>query len=473
MSAYLSRAICIVCVATLFLNGCSPAGDKPTEDKPGETASRQAVGERAQDFQILIEPGDPATARTYYQRVGKKIQAPILDTAGEPKGTLDDLLSYLGFAGLSAADLERIDSKTLMPRDAAAFAALAKAVSNRDLFLKNLKLEHFQNSRVLVSRFFAPKIVNYTQAPPYVPGWRKLAMLQPVPGSMADKAGLQSASILFNFVKADISQDPYAGNVSKNNQVILTPRSAGGEDTAYFLVYLEGPSYPLGLALTNVAFDLPEPKDYHVPIACGQCHGHDARTGESSPKPAGQIYKFARLNFLDTDQWHDAMAFDFKPLLNTPHSVVFDGGNDVTSPAYRDAMGIMRDINRHIRDQNAGVNASDIKVKAVEKWLSLHANADEPAAQATRVLDSGQGNVWNPANAEEQELLGLLNHYCYRCHSSVRYNVFDKEGVADASPGFAGRLNAQPGSSRYMPQGRVLPARDKDRIIELSKQLFP
>ena len=132
----------------------------------------------------------------------------------------------------------------------------------------------------------------------------------------------------------------------------------------------------------------------------------------------------------------------------------------------------MRDINRHIRDQNAGVNASDIKVKAVEKWLSLHANADEAAASHARPRRRA-GQRLSPANAEEQELLGLLNHYCYRCHSSVRYNVFDKEGWP-THPGVRGGHNGYPtGSSRCMPQGRVLPARDKDRIIELSKQLFP
>jgi hypothetical protein len=459
--ASVRRTVCYLVMACLW--GCTRTADNRRDQSRDSSPS---------EFQILVEPGDEGSARTYYQRIGSRLQLPLLDSSGRPEATLDGLMAYLGFTGLSAADLEGIASRALMPRTAAEFAVLAKRVSNPDLFLKHLKLEHFQNDNILVSRFFAPKIVNYTQAPPYAPGWRKLVVLQPVTGSAADKAGIQSASILFNFVEADLTKDPFQGS-SKNNQVVLVPRSAGNEDTAYFLVYLARPEYRLGFALQNVAFDLPEPKDYFVPVACAQCHGHDARSGESSPKPTGQIYKRARLNFLDTDQWHDAMAFDFKHLLDTPHAVVFDGGKDVKSETYRESMAVLRTINGRIRAQNATVDASDVKLKAVEKWLELHATNDGPATQATRAVDSGQGNVWNPSNAEEQELLGLLNHYCYRCHSSIRYNVFDKDGVAAASLSFPGRLNAQPGSVRHMPQGRVLDGPTKDRIIELSERLFP
>ena len=93
------------------------------------------MGERAHDFQILIEPGDPSPRAPTINESGKKIQAPILDTASEPKGALDESAVPISASPrFVRGDLERIDSKTLKSRDAAAFAALAKAVSNRDLF---------------------------------------------------------------------------------------------------------------------------------------------------------------------------------------------------------------------------------------------------------------------------------------------------------------------------------------------------
>ena len=48
----------------------------------------------------------------------------------------------------------------------------------------------------------------------------------------------------------------------------------------------------------------------------------------------------------------------------------------------------------------------------------------------------------------------------------------DKAGVGEKAPGFEKRLNAAPDSSSYMPQGRVLPASDRNRIIELAAKIF-
>ena len=362
-----------------------------------------------------------------------------------------------------------------MPRSQADYLALSKKVAQPSTFLSNLTLDSFQSERVLVSRFFAPKIVDYSGAPPYTPGWRKLVRLTALLGSRADVNGAASVYILFNYVKADVNADPFKENRSKNNQVIVIPKTfaAGKEDSAYFMVYLEGPAYQLGLALEGVAFDLPVLKigAYFVPSSCAQCHGHDAGAGDRGPRPKDGIYRFARLNYLDTDQWTDAMRLDFSALLGTKNGVVFDGGTDHTAPAFAAAFAVVRSLNTGIQKQNASVDASDFKTKAVEKWLELHAKSDAPIPQENRSFGN---QLWNAApGSDDQQLLTLLSRYCFRCHSSIRYNVFDKEGVADLSGGIPIRLRLDPANKRFMPNGRILPTVDRDRLIELVERLFP
>jgi len=435
-------------------------------------------GKRSKQSSLRVDPGDKGLAVKYYRRISTKLSLPLLDANDVPTGTLAQFIEYLGYKGLTPDDLQDRDPTLLMPRDQAEFAALASQVSKPAEFAAARVLADFQNDNVLVSRFFAPKIVDYTHAltTPPTPGWRKLVRLRPLPGSdAAVKGGVLEAYILFNFVKKEIADDPFKGNKSKNNQVIIVPQVSGGEDTAYFLVYLEAPQYQLGFALQNVAFDLPAPIDYYVPVSCAQCHGHDGlATSPGGRKPIDGIYRRARANYLDTDQWHDAMDFDFSALAGTTtYGVVFDGGRDVTTPAYKRAMVTLRSLNGGIVQQNSGIDTTDFKYKAGKKWVDLHATQDGPVPPAQRALEVTPGVVWSPANAEEQELLKLLNHYCFRCHSSTKYNVFDKAGVRAASFDFDYRLKLPTTDTEYMPQGRELPPADRDRIIGLAQKLFP
>lgn len=77
-------------------------------------------------------------------------------------------------------------------------------------------------------------------------------------------------------------------------------------------------------------------------------------------------------------------------------------------------------------------------------------------------------------------LLRLLNNHCFRCHSSLRYNVFDRQAVRDKKDWIIAFLNLQipdgkggflPGN--FMPQGRVLSADEKNEIIRLLQTVFP
>lgn len=425
---------------------------------------------------ILVNPGEPADAIKYYQRLQTRIGLQLLDESKNPSANLDQLIKHFGFQGISAKDLEELPSFDLMPSDSAAFDALAARVTDPVQFKSLLTLDSFKYDNVLASRFFAPKIVDYSTSTPFTPGRRKLVRIKALPGSTAFNANLSEAYIVFNFVRADAAADPFEKNTSKNNQVILVPRtfSKGVEDSAYFMVFLEKPTYILSLALEGVAFDLPQlnQKSYFVPGACAQCHGHDARSGDLSPKPADGIFRSARVNYLDTDQWHDMVQYDFPHVAASANGVIFDGGKSIVAPVYKKAFDVLRRVNLAARDQNRTVDASDFKIAGAELWLSLHTSSDDPVPFERRILSSG-GLTWNMRVQEERDLLDSLNRYCFRCHSSIRYNVFDKQSTADSSFSMESRLRLNSGNPRFMPNGRVLPGSERERLINLINKVFP
>jgi len=269
-------------------------------------------------------------------------------------------------------------------------------------------------------------------------------------------------------VESDVTVDPFEGNISKNNQVILTPKSFGtDEDSAFFLVFGQAPKYQAEFSLKGVAFDLPSAggDEYFVPSSCAQCHGHDSR-GKFGPAPVDLIYRRAMVNHLDTDLWHDAMSFDFPQLSPIKNPVVFDGGEDQTSAEFDRAFDVIRELNLEAHEQN--VNSSQ-KLKAIsaKKWLDLHQASNAPVPQTMRALDTGTGGIWSALNAEDQELLSLLSRNCSRCHGSIRYNVFDKGLVKRFASKIVFRIFQTPGTGFHMPQGRVLNQTDIDRMEEL------
>jgi hypothetical protein len=300
----------------------------------------------------------------------------------------------------------------------------------------------------------------------YVAGWRKVVRLKALPSSKADTIGLATIYILFNVFEPDPNRNPFL-NKSANNQVIIIPRNfaTGSEDSMYWLVYKpKGDGYKIGYFLF-AAFDLPGRQNYYVPTACAQCHGHDQEYG--SPSGNG-TFSFAKLNYLDTDQWYDAADFDFPETIAGPFDVIFDGGIDHSGSDYKNAVDILRKLNGGILQQNVATsraNQSDLfKIRAVEKWVSLHTANDLPVDTARRALDVG-GAVWDPSDPDNQHLLGLLDRFCFRCHSSMYYHVFDKQGVLDEKRQIIRRVGA-----RNMPQGRQLDdATRGDLILYVNK----
>ena len=360
-------------------------------------------------------------------------------------------MAYFGFTDLSAADLEGLASEDLMQRSQAP-------------------------DEILASRFFAPKITDVSQAgePPLGGyGWRNVIRLQPREGSPAASRKLESLYILFNVFQPSVDTDPFSVE-SKNNQAIVVRGSDSDTNTVqhplYFFVYQavsKGAKIDLFL---NASFDGrtndPETqstiRQYFIPAACVQCHGKRAEK--------------AKLNFLDTDHWLDRVqpGNDFAALGQSPHAVIFDGGKDENTDQFTSAMEVVRKLNQDIARQNgrADPSSSNFQLAAVRKWLDLHQNNARHVNSFDRgIAMDAEDKVWSAEREIDKQLLPLLNQYCYRCHSSIKYSVFDRAQVKEFALDMTDRLRDTGDSSFFMPQDRVIPPEVVARFVDLLKQL--
>ncbi len=423
---------------------------------------------------ILIQQGSETEADEYYARISVELRFAF---AGSD---MQCFFNYLGYQGLSPSDIERLPSFDLMPTSGVEFESLAASVDDPVEFRRNFSLADFEDGRVLVSRFFAPKIVSYfdRKSPgdpvdprSLIPGWRKLVRLQPKSGSVADGAGVKHVYLLFNLFEPDVSKDPFEGNESGNNQVIIVPRTFTPKtgNAVYFAVYQSRTNaYRLGKFL-QAGFDLPgvHPQDgvYYVPRSCAECHGHDKERGEPYD------YPFAKPNYLDTDQWYDSLDFDFPHVATSAHDVVFDGGKNHSTAQYRRAFQVIRRLNATIKEETIAAertNVPSFQRKAVEKWVDLHAAWDDRVPFEQRALEVTSGVKWDPGNSTEMRFVRHMNRFCFRCHSSVRFNIFDKSGMVNEPVRSLLPQFVPPG---IMPQGRVLEVGTKTEIVDLFRQI--
>jgi hypothetical protein len=409
----------------------SPARFKPTSVL--QTARVAAHG--GQDLRLLVDEGDAESAADYARYIEQELGFPV-------DGALDDLLRFCGFEGLTARDLETRPPRQLM----ASFTG-----------------------RLLASRFFAPKISDVSRiggpAGSKDLGWRKLVRLAVPSNSRAARGGIASAYVLFNVFqpRAEIGSDPFEpcsqglSRCSASNQVILVPQSVQtGRDALFWLVFENAATGGRRTDHLSATFDggdvasrsggIPL-KKYFLPAACAQCHGGSAAT--------------AKLNYLDSDHWFDRTLAgnDFADLASSPNGVVFDGGKDTTSTQFAEAFEVLRRLNQEIRAQNAGVGGEDFLFRAVDRWLVVHAAGAGFADPIARALPPAAGQAgarrWQDT-AEDRALLGQLNRFCFRCHSTVAYHVFDKEAVFKRRDVMARRVERGPLRPGGMPQDRTL-----------------
>jgi hypothetical protein len=511
-----ASALAVLAVIVLARILSLDAGDVLARKLAVDQGLQRSQAELLRDAQVhlFVQPGQEVEAKDYYRRISGELK---FEFAGS---TLDSLLAYMGYAvqsgtgsatyaGLLANDLESIPSFALMPQDSGEFAALKKLVTNAAAFDALLDLGDFRKDRVLVSRFFAPKIATYYDpADPFkpinpdaiVPGWRKLVRLTARKKSRADRARIMHMYLLFNVKQADPDADPFVKE-SANNQVILVPSHEDAKDTVYFAVYASRTERYVLSNFLKADFDLPghvgvevpgaQDGKYFVPRSCAECHGHSNETGlrgqpvDAGGKPADFMtgtFPYAKPNYLDTDQWYDWAEFDFRGVTTSLNDVVFDGGKAHGDPQYRRAFSVVRTLNKGIRDRTFAAEqkkgTKSFQTLAAEKWLTLHEKDTQRAPYSRRSIGNAQ---WNMASKDEMRLLRLLDNHCFRCHSSVIYNVFDREAVKKRNDNglipfyltFQLKdVTGKPLPGFRMPQGRVLRTEERDEILNLLEKVF-
>jgi hypothetical protein len=149
------------------------------------------------------------------------------------------------------------------------------------------------------------------------------------------------------------------------------------------------------------------------------------------------------VNYLDTDHWFDRLDNDFKDLKAAGTPVVFDAHtNDSSQPSFARAFDVIRRFNEEALRQNSLVRPKSYEAEATRTWLKLHAQSDEHFPPVARSISLSGGPTWQ---ASEAEGLGRLNRYCFRCHGSVHFSVFDRPTVLSNAGGIQQRIkpNAQ------------------------------
>jgi hypothetical protein len=456
----------VFCVVFVFglghlVTSCSPSeGQKPILQKEQEL------------IQMRVDPGDKKPALDYYTASLEELG---LKNWGSLPTDTDGALTQLGELQNLNGALDFMGYKDLIPAD---FEKNLENLSSEDLMKK-------YPGELLAAAFFAPKITDVSGIDPTKinVGWRKVIFLKARNGSPAEAKGIGSGYLLFNKFQGagNWNEDPIKPRANKSNesqttQFILT-RAIGKplKFPCYFLVYGKlsggGKLRPtLDASFDARAPNLPPVQPYYVPNACAQCHG-----GEVRPK----VYDLTKIkiNFLDTDHWIDRVQTgdDFAFIKNTPFGVLYDGGKDESSAQFKAAFDVLRQINVKIKEQNDsvdGAGAPSFQLRAARKWVELHTTDTSHKDVFQRALPpiNAGDQSWQSSASPDKDLLPLMNRYCYRCHSSVRFDLFDRPAVASRKAGILIRLNST-NSAIFMPQDRELPPNVKKKLIDLVNTL--
>ena len=395
-----------------------------------------------------VVPGSEAQARAYYTRISKELGFQATPSVT----TLDNLLDFVGYP-VSAQKMETLDPAVLMDP-----ARVSSPQEGLGLQLLGLNGASVRDGDILAMRFFAPKITNVNVAAP-VPGWRKLVRLRTRPDSRAARAGIQAVVILFNFFASAGSDQPFSGP-SVNTQVMLLAPSR--TDRLYWLDFQQDLTLGLQLNASFDAADLPDGAShpYFVPDGCNDCHG-----SPSNLRPP-------MLNYLDTDHWFDRLDDDFASLKTANTPLLFDAHtNDTSQPSFAQAFDVIRRFNEEALAQDEIAEANSFEAQAARTWLKLHAQSDQHFPPVGRGFSLTGASVWQPSEAAG---LAELNRYCFRCHGSVRFSVFDRAAVVERAGIMRQRIRpSQPQLKRYfkMPPDRTLNDQDLQTLDDFLKNL--
>jgi hypothetical protein len=446
----------ITSVVILF-SGCQSKPDPANKNS-------QAGDSSADESQKLttVDPGDPDSAVAYYGETLTELGLNSKNLSAEElvkSMDLSQILVHLGYPDLTPKYVENAPSAELMTRF---------------------------SGDILSSAFFAPKITDVSVTP-INPGWRKLVRFKAKGDAL--KKGISAGFLLFNKFQgakeSDYDKDPFGpkSNESLNTQLILV-KTVGAtlRYPIYFLVF--GPRSELITFLTATfdarAPDIVAENKYYVPNACADCHG--GLKGEDILTPD---YEKLKLNYLDTDHWFDRLEDDFAFLKehtcggkSRPCAVLYDGRDDESE--FERAFKVLIELNREIKVQNEKVKPpppESFQWRAVTKWLDLHETDSRHKDVFARALPPfGGGEPWKADNETDKELLPLLNRYCFRCHSSLRFSIFDRPAVVRKKKDILQNMTRILTDHKKMPQDRNLDCSDetlahKERILDLVRSL--
>ena len=423
-----------------------------------------------------VATGSPEKAKSYYISLAK-----ALDFSSPEEivaTTLEDVTAYLGYSGVTGKDLQDV-----LPERLSSFTSVIEACPPERAPCSGL-LEHpnavlaaagsvpFRPDDILATRFFAPKImnVNEPEATRKV-GWRKLVRLRARDGSAASAHHISAGIVLFNFF-TDPGIAPFGPEAeSVNTQVMLITDPSTvplpgkeGPATLYWLDYdrlSKGGKLSLALEASFDATELQREKNgvqpYFVPDGCNACHGINQRR--------------ALVNYLDTDHWFDRLDNDFPDLKARGFPLLVDAGtNDISAASYKVAFDVIRRFNEEADQQARRAQPKHDEVLAAEQWLTLHAKSNDHITPADRAI--GAHPRWSPNSRTDAEALTTLNQYCFRCHGTIKFSVFNKAVVlrnatlirASIDPTSALRTNP---AFRKMPPDRDLLSDARNRILKV------
>ena len=443
-------------------------------------------------YGTYVETGSNALALVYYEETLTVLGLNPNHLTGQTlvdTQTLSGMMAYLGYGALEAVDVQKLPSTVLEN-----YSLLRAKVSHPTSFQAAFDSAGIQNRPNMRStRYFSPKITDVADdstgaSKPHDKvdfGWRKLVRFVPSDGSPAKAHGVTQAYLLFNIFQGDLPRDQAAfdHNESVNTQLILERDNTPANPLTFFVYGRLSQGGKLITFLT-ASFDARSPSvnpthQYFVPHACAECHG-GLRDGNSNFK--------MRLNFIDTDHIFDRLLRpnDFVDLIYTQHGALFDvgklpGQDSDLKKEQQSAFESIQFINSGIETQNRQVDGGDppaFQTLAAHRWNALHKGWGDPelgrdvsrwerAGLFDRVISTDPNTpVWNAADPVDFELLPLLNQYCYRCHSQLRFTIFDKGAVV----GRKDRIDTYL-SSTFMPQDRILSDAVKGRLRDLVAKL--
>ena len=331
-----------------------------------------------------------------------------------------------------------------------------------------------RNGDILSARFFAPKISDVSDSPVKQAGWRKIVRIKSKPKSDAFRKQISSAIVLFNFLANIGDADPFAHpsapfetpNRSVNTQVILVSSAPGAQ-----LYWLDFDPHGRLTHELDAFFDaghvVGKKVAYFVPCACISCHGGLQLDMSQKAPIKNSAFRSPMLDYLDTDHWADRVeeGDDFHGLVAP---TIFDpGGFDV-----------IRKINTEIEQQNEFSQPLSPQQRAAEHWLELHQFSDTHVDIFERSILRPQGaGVWRRDDPLDAQLLPKLNRYCFRCHGSVEFDIFDRGAVTRLKASLDSRLQPRDqleNPAAGMPPDRsaqTLTADDLARLRDLIKAL--